>query len=147
MSEGHVHHQWHHVVPGHGVSQFMERVQVLVDGGPPPAELPMVMRAPRSIADANDEWVAQRAMAEQVVSEANAVLGPDRAHLELEDEVGRPELTFVLRGPAGWLRVTMRSERGLAWIGCESSLPDVPEGVELAEPQAFEDVVLRLLAG
>jgi hypothetical protein len=145
MADDGIHHQWHHVVPGHGVSQYMERVQQLLDHELTPPPVRTVTRAPRSIADANDEWVAQRAMAEQIVSEANAMLGDGRPKVELVDELGRPDLTFVVRGPGGWLRVTMHAADGLAWLGCEGSLPSVPDGAELAEPQVLEDVVLHLI--
>lgn len=146
MDEGHIHHQRHHEVSEHGVTTFMARVRAVLDGTAAPPPVRTLTRAPRSLPDATDEWVAQRAMAEQVVSEANAVAGPDRRPLELLDEVGGDGLVFVVRGDGGEVRVSMRASDGLAWLGCDGEVPGVEEGSELAEPVVLEDVVLNLLA-
>jgi hypothetical protein len=157
--DGAAHHPRHHLIPGHGILGFMERVQRLVDGDEQPNPLRTVVRAPRSLADATDEWVALRAMAEQIVSEANAVLPVGWEHLRLDDEAGRwagspasaaadpgaLSLGFALHGPGGEVRVSMRSEGGLAWVGCDGSLAGLDDGSELAEPEVLEDVVLLLL--
>ncbi len=147
--DGSAHHPRHHVIPGHGILGFMERVQRLVDGEEHPGPLRTVVRAPRSLADATDEWVALRAMAEQIVSEANAVVPVGWEHLHLDDEPASGGaalgLGFALHGPGGAVRITMRSEEGLAWVGCEGSLPGLDAGCELAEPEVLEDVVLVLL--
>lgn len=145
MDDGHIHHPRHHEVSEHGVGTYIDRVRALLDGTVEPPAVRTLTRAPRSLPDATDEWVAQRAMAEQVVSEANAVLGAGAAAVELLDEVGGDGLAFVLRGPGGEVRVTMRAADGLAWLGCEGTLPGIGDGSELAEPMVLEDVVLHLL--
>jgi hypothetical protein len=149
--DGAAHHPRHHVIPGHGILGFMERVQRFVEGDEAPRPLRTIVRAPRSLADATDEWVALRATAEQVVSEANAVAPAGWEPVRLEDEPARPAATgslalgFTLRGAGGEVHVTMRSEGGLAWVGCEGSLAGLDGSTELAEPDVLEDVVLALL--
>jgi|GEM_PF-6501396 hypothetical protein len=143
-----LHHPQHHIVPDHDVDTFMDRAERVVRGATEPGVARVVTRAPRSLADANDEWVAQRAMAEQVASEANAVLtalGHATGHLELVDEVGAGRLAFVLKGPGGWVEVAMQSADGLAWLGCTGTVAGLDANTELADPRALEDVALRLL--
>jgi len=77
------------------VTPFMTAVQTRLDGQP--ASLPETERSERtSVALATDAQVIVRSLAEQLVSEANAVL---RAHgdvLTLVDETGPEELAFTL---------------------------------------------------
>ena len=77
------------------MTPFMLSVQELLDGEatPEPATEPAY---PERVATAADTQVIVRSLAEQLVSEANAVLGPDRDPLTLVDETGPGALAFTL---------------------------------------------------
>ncbi|WP_020663804.1 hypothetical protein [Amycolatopsis benzoatilytica] len=77
------------------MTPFMLSVQELLDGEatPEPATEPAY---PEKVAAATDTQVVVRSLAEQLVSEANAVLGPHREPLTLVDETGPGALAFTL---------------------------------------------------
>ncbi len=131
------------------MTPFMVRVAELV-GGPDDAvdisELPMVRPSrPERVNRGTDRQVALRSVAEQLVSEANAVLpGPDD-HLALTDEIHPDELAFRLdyRGRAA--RVSTRFADGRAYgriVG--DDVPATGEQ-ELIGTDALPDLIVRLL--
>ncbi|MFI5615747.1 hypothetical protein [Amycolatopsis sp. NPDC051903] len=77
------------------MTPFMLAVQSLLDGeeAPVPATEPA---ASRSVAVATDEQVIIRSLAEQMVSEANAVLREHGEVLSLVDDSGDGELAFTV---------------------------------------------------
>ncbi|WP_037357351.1 hypothetical protein [Amycolatopsis orientalis] len=77
------------------MTPFMLSVQGLLDGEatPEPATEPA---RPEKVAAAADTQVLVRSLAEQLVSEANAVLGPSREPLTLVDETGPGALAFTV---------------------------------------------------
>jgi hypothetical protein len=77
------------------MTPFMLAVQSLLDGAPAPvpATEPSVEE---SIAHAADTQVIIRSLAEQLVSEANAVLAAEDRAITLVDETGTGALAFTL---------------------------------------------------
>lgn len=135
------------------MTPFMIRVAQIV--GTPESELPGVedlapvpeTRVSRRIAVGvgADRQVAIRSLAEQLVSEANAILGAADDRLELVDEVLPHELAFRVAHRSRAARVSMTFEDGTAYgrlVG-DGFDDDVP--VELDGPDALPDLLVRLL--
>ena len=78
------------------VTPFMITVQNLLHGEPAPAPR-TVASTERSVAEAAHSQVELRSLAEQLVSEANAVLRDHGNVIELRDEAGAGRLAFVAR--------------------------------------------------
>lgn len=77
------------------MTPFMLKVQALLDGeDAPSAETTESVSVPVPVA--TDTQVIVRSLAEQLVSEANAILRETGDVLTLEDEVGPGELTFTI---------------------------------------------------
>ncbi|MGG5258254.1 hypothetical protein [Phycicoccus avicenniae] len=92
-----------------------------------------------------DRQVAIRSLAEQLVSEANAVLGAADDRLSLVDEPLPHELAFSVTHRDRAARVSTTFEDGSAYgrlvgDGFESELPHELEG-----PDALPDLIVRLL--
>src|SRR5215467_10938597 len=77
------------------MTPFMHSVQDLLDGMPAP-RVETVRSRPGPVPAAADTQVIIRSLAEQLVSEANAVLRPRGELIRLDDEVGPGGLTFTL---------------------------------------------------
>src|SRR5687768_16475018 len=76
---------------------LMLRVRDVLDGTDRSAPLQLRVSPIQPLADATDEWFYLRALSEQVLAEANAMIG-DRPHpVDLDDEYGTGQLGFVLR--------------------------------------------------
>lgn len=93
-----------------------------------------------------DRQVAIRSLAEQLVSEANAVLAPVDERLELLDEALPDELAFRVTHGGRAARVSTTFADGTAYgrlvgTGFESELPQ-----ELDSADALPDLLIRLLA-
>jgi hypothetical protein len=58
------------------MTPFIPRVQAMAEGAAPPTGPALVATMPRSVAQGRDRHVAVRALAKQLMAEANAVLGP-----------------------------------------------------------------------
>lgn len=92
-----------------------------------------------------DRQIAIRALAEQLVCEANAVLASSDEHLSLSDETLPSELAFTVGYRGRGARVSTTFEDGTAYgrlvgDGFESELPR-----ELDGPDALPDLLVRLL--
>ncbi|WP_193315195.1 hypothetical protein [Nostocoides sp. F2B08] len=137
------------------MTPFMLRVAELVDvdeSDVADADLdalaPMPMtRISQKIATSTgaDRHVAIRALAEQLVCEANVVLAHGDEHLTLVDEILANELAFTVGYRGRGARVSTTFEDGTAYgrlvgDGFESELPH-----ELADADAVPDLVVRLL--
>ena len=135
------------------MTPFMMRVAEIV--GTPEDKLPDVeelapmpeTRVSRRIATGTgaDRQVAIRSLAEQLVSEANAILGPADDRLDLVDETLPHELAFNVTHRSRAVRVSTTFEDGTAFgrlvgEGFESELPQELEG-----PDALPDLIVRLL--
>lgn len=92
-----------------------------------------------------DRQIAIRALAEQLICEANAVLASSDEHLSLSDETLPSELAFTVGYRGRGARVSTTFEDGTAYgrlvgDGFESELPR-----ELDGPDALPDLLVRLL--
>lgn len=135
------------------MTPFMQRVAELV--GTPEDDLAAlgalspqpVTRFSRRIATGTgaDRQVMIRSLAEQLVSEANAVLGAADDRLELVDETLPTELAFrvVHRGRAA--RVSTTFEDGTAYGRLVGDGIESEEPVELEDADALPDLLVRLL--
>jgi hypothetical protein len=135
------------------MTPFMYRVAEIV--GTPEADLadldevaPMPQtRISRRIATGTgaDRQVALRSLAEQLVSEANAILAAADDRLDLVDETLPDELAFRVTHRDRAARVSTTFEDGTAYgrlvgDGFDSELPQ-----ELSGPDALPDLLVRLL--
>ncbi|GAA3547557.1 hypothetical protein [Kribbella ginsengisoli] len=77
------------------MTPFMLSVQALLDGEAAPVA-GVEDSVPMPIPVATDVQVIVRSLAEQLVSEANAILRPRGDVIELVDQVGPGELTFTM---------------------------------------------------
>jgi hypothetical protein len=86
----------------------MLSVQAMLDGEAAPRPATMDSR-PMAVPVATDVQVIIRSLAEQLVSEANAILREHGDVISLEDEVGPGELAFTLsyRGRAARVQTVM----------------------------------------
>jgi hypothetical protein len=119
---------------------------LLADGadGAPEPELREAL--PKPVPIAADEQVALRALAEQLVSEANAVLHDQLEHVELDDELVAGQLGFRVSFGSRSALVTTRFGRNTA-VGELVGTGAVPSThVELAGPGQLEELILLLLA-
>jgi hypothetical protein len=124
---------------------FMHRLAEALGGEAP--ELPMpAMRpsAPEAFIIGSDRHVALRAYAEQLVSEANAVIAEPVSHLILFDEVGGDELAFTITCNSHAARVATRFAGGHATGQIVSE--DLPneQPFELSGTEALPDLIIRL---
>ncbi len=136
---------------GDGVlmTPFMSAVAEVV-GGTGHAGLPATVPSePRPMGVGAERQVAIRSLAEQLASEANAVLAARGERVELEDRPGDGVLVFTLRYRSRQAEVSTRFADGIAYgrlRGVAVGAQDEPAR-ELAGPEALEDLILRLLAG
>ncbi|MBP6997383.1 MAG: hypothetical protein KBB39_14715 [Phycicoccus sp.] len=133
------------------MTPFMMRVADLVGADPDDVDVdlaPMPLtRISQKIATSTgaDRQVAIRALAEQLMCEANAVLPVGDEHLTLVDEVLPDELAFTLgyRGRGARVSTTFRDGTAFGRLvgdGFESETPHELEG-----PDALPDLLIRLL--
>ena len=130
------------------MTAFMQRIATMVGSDTVPESIPMpTTRISERIATGTgaDRQVAVRSMAEQLVSEANAVLDQSDDRLALIDETLPSELAFemVYRGRAARVSTTFANGTAYGLLvgdGFESELPQ-----ELDGPDALPDLIIRLL--
>jgi hypothetical protein len=124
---------------------FMLRVRDVLGGVDGAAPLRLRSSGLRPIAEATDEWFYLRARSEQVMAEANAMIGGRTAPVDLQDEYGTGQLGFVLRRGERSVRIALGQTGRQAWV--ELQRPHVPETgpVEPADPGVLEDLVVELL--
>ncbi len=92
-----------------------------------------------------DRHVALRSLAEQYVCEANAVLGAERAHLDLVDEPLPHELAFTVTYGEQGARCSTTFEDGRAYGRLVGSFFADDEARELEGPDALPDLLIRLM--
>ncbi|MGE3287796.1 MAG: hypothetical protein AB7J32_17115 [Pseudonocardia sp.] len=123
---------------------FMLRVRAEFEGGDVLVPLRVRSSELRSVAQANDDWVAQRARAEQVVAEANAMRNGHAPLIDLVDQIGADHLGFALTVGGRTAAVVMHLTGRTAWVELERSYVRSDGPVELADLQALEDLVIEL---
>ena len=104
------------------------------------------------IARANDEWVALRCRAEQVVAEANAMLPPGLPRFELSDECdmtpdGAAMLAFTVGYGIRAFRLWFTQSGRQAWIELRRSWVDTAAPLEPADLATLEDLLVEILVG
>src|SRR5260370_5157624 len=99
------------------MTPFMLAVQALLEGDQPPEPATKPSR-PRPVAKAADTHVILRSLAEQLVSEANAVLRGRGVGISLVDDTGPGELMFTVRhaDPPAPLRTLVSRHTPLAHL-------------------------------
>ena len=157
------------------MTPFMERVTEVVTGGERGGSPETRPSEPRPVVIGADEQIMTRALAEQLVSEANAVLvstgpassGPASAGLvstglvstepgaagdviDLEDELGEGRLSFVMRYQERYARVSTsfanRTSVGrLHGVGAGGTDQGGAGEVALDGPEQLERLILLLL--
>ena len=135
------------------MTPFMQRVAELV--GTPEEELATLgalapqpeTRLSRRIATGTgaDRQVMIRSLAEQLVSEANAILGPADDRLDLVDETHPTELAFRVTHRGRAARVSTTFEDGTAYGRLVGDGIVSEEPVELKDVDALPDLLIRLL--
>jgi hypothetical protein len=127
------------------MTPFMDRVTGAVTGGER-ADWPGTRPSePRPVVIGADEQVMTRALAEQLVSEANAVLAAAGDVIELQDELSEGRLSFVMRYKARYARVSTSFERRTS-VGHLHGVGAGGAGqVALDGPEQLERLILLLL--
>jgi hypothetical protein len=125
---------------------LMLRVRDVLDGADRSAPLRLRVSPIQPIADATDEWFYLRARSEQVLAEANAMIGDRTEQVDLDDEYGTGQLGFVLRRGGRAVRICMGQTGRQAWV--ELQRPSLTEEapVEPEDQDVLEDLVVELLA-
>ncbi len=133
------------------MTPFMVRVAELLEDASQPDVDPVVRPAvreshPKPVPVGADEQVALRALAEQLVAEANAVLSASADRIELDDHLVDGQLGFTMRfaGRGALVRTRFGSERAfgeLLGVGGSCSRP-----VELADAGELQNLILLLLS-
>lgn len=127
------------------MTPFMHQVQELLDGGP--TSSPQTLPAESvTVAHGADVQVLIRSLAEQLVSEANAILvDGDRGVIALTDETGPGALAFTL----DYADRTARIETVVTGHTATAQLVirGVPTSRRLAGEDEMAALVLELIAG
>jgi hypothetical protein len=99
----------------------------------------------RAVRHANDDWVGQRARAEQVIAEANAMLNGRTELIGLDDRIDANGLAFTVSRLGRTAEVAMRFVDRQAWVELDRSYVPTAAPVELADVQVLEDLVIELI--
>lgn len=127
------------------MTPFMLSVQGLLDGEPAPP-VATVPSAPGPIPAATDTQVIVRSLAEQLISEANAVLRGHGDLIRLDDEVGPDGLTFTLgyRDRSARVQTAMSGRTALVRLVMDGRAEDGPR--QLSSQGELQALVLSLIA-
>jgi len=126
------------------MTPFMHSVQDLLDGAPAPRAV-TVPSTPGPVPAATDTQVIVRSLAEQLVSEANAVLREHGDVISLDDEVGPGELTFTLgyRDRSARVRTAMSGRTALVTLVLDGAAAGQPR--QLSGEDELQALVLSLI--
>jgi hypothetical protein len=125
---------------------FMLRVRDVLDGADGAAPLRLRPSAVHPVAAATDEWFYLRARSEQVLAEANAMIGSRRAPVDLQDEYGTGRLGFVLRHGDRSVRIALGQIGRQARVEMQRPYVDDLRTLEPEDPGVLEDLVVELLS-
>jgi len=127
------------------MTPFMHSVQGLLDGDPVP-QVATLPSTPGPIPVATDTQVIVRSLAEQLVSEANAVLRQHGEVIRLEDEVGPGGLTFTLgyRERSARVQTAMSGRTALVRLVIDGNAADQP--CQLSSAGELQALLLSLIA-
>ena len=126
------------------MTRFMEHVEEVLGGRPAPGLSTRPTRV-LPVAIVTDRQASLRALAEQLVGEANAVMAGTGESLQLIDEVTDGRLCFTLRCGARAVRVqaTVAGHHGMAEIILDGQGEYGPS--ELAGDEDLERLILSLV--
>lgn len=125
---------------------LMLRVRDVLDGADRTAPLRLRVSPVQPIAHATDEWFYLRARSEQVVAEANAMVGDRTSHVDLQDEYGTGQLGFILQRGHRSVRICMSQTGREGWVELQRSAAADDLPVEPEDQDVLEDLVVALLA-
>lgn len=132
------------------MTPFMLRVAELIESDadvdaplPVPATVPSRVR---NLSGGADYQVGIRSLAEQLVCEANAVLGEADDHLTLTDELSDEQLAFSVQYRGRQARISTRFGGGVAVGRLVGDGVESDEPRELAGTEALPDLLLLLIA-
>ena len=127
------------------MTPFMLAVQARLDGEPAPTPATAPTRA-ESVAVATDTQVIIRSLAEQLVSEANAILAEHDRAISLVDETGPGALAFTLgyAGRAARVQTVLSGHSGTAQLVIAGTPADQPR--RLTNDQELQSLLLALLS-
>jgi len=125
---------------------FMHQVDALLHGSVPAGPGPAVRPSRRrSVGHGAHEMVEVRSLAEQLVSEANAVLAGTGPKVTLDDEAGQHRLAFRLGCGRAWARVVTSFAQRRSWG--QLVTPDSSgTAYELAGSDALPDLIAALIS-
>jgi hypothetical protein len=128
------------------MTPFMLAVQAVLDGEAAHAPRTEPSR-PRGVAAATDTQVVMRALAEQLVSEANAVLSGHGLGLSLVDDADPGELAFSVgyRDRVARVRTRVAGHTAVGEVVLPGGPPSAPR--ELRSEDELQALLLSLLAG
>lgn len=126
------------------MTSFMRSVQALLDGEPAPLATTAASR-PIPLPIATDVQMMVRSLAEQLVSEANAILREHGEVLSLVDEVGPGELAFTLtcRDRAARVQTVMTGRSAVVRLIVDGRVQDTPQ--QLTGENELQALVLSLI--
>ncbi|MEV6412559.1 hypothetical protein [Kribbella sp. NPDC051718] len=126
------------------MTPFMLSVQALLDGEAAPVA-GVEDSVPMPIPVATDVQVIVRSLAEQLVSEANAILRPRGDVIELVDQVGPGELTFTMtyHERAARVRTVMSGHSALVSLDLSGESDQQPR--RLSSEDELQGLVLNLI--
>lgn len=126
---------------------LMLRVRETLDGaGDPPAPR-LQPSVARGVAQAIDEWFYLRCRCEQVLAEANAMLGGRADPLDLDDEFGTGRLGFTFGSRRRSVYISLGQAGRTGWVELTRSYaPDDPQPVEPESPDVLEDLAVEIIA-
>ncbi|MDO5630164.1 MAG: hypothetical protein Q4G43_17765 [Mobilicoccus sp.] len=130
------------------MTPFMIRVAEVIDDPAPREDWPDLALDPaveRDIGTGTDRQIAIRSYAEQLVCEANAVIGDEADHLSLDDEVGRDMLAFNIRYRGRAVRISLLYAEHRAYGQIVGDGIEDTEPRELSGPEAVDDLVVLLI--
>ena len=127
------------------MTPFMHRVQALLDGAAAPRAI-TAPSEPHPVPVATDSQVIVRSLAEQLVSEANAVLRDHGDLISLDDEVGPGGLSFTLgyRDHSARVRTTVSGRSAVACLVIDGQAGQQPH--MLSGENELQALVLSLIA-
>lgn len=126
------------------MTPFMHSVQALLDGEPATAPATTASEPiPRPVA--TDAQMMVRSLAEQLVSEANAILREHGEVIRLDDEVGPGELTFTLgyRNRAARVQTVLSGRYAVANLVIDGQ--DSAPSRQLSGEEELQALVLSLI--
>lgn len=127
------------------MTPFMLAVQALLAGNPAP-EPATETSAPTTVPEATDRQVVVRSLAEQLVSEANAVLREHGDTISLVDEPGPGRLSFTMAYADRSARVQTQMSGRTAVAQLVLAGHVTPEPRRLTSEDELASLVLSLLA-